>query len=165
MADLTDAEQASLLKTLIKLIRSLQLRNAIPPQRMCVTCKYFRPNAHPEGAEPHHCAFVDAPFGNRALRLDCGEHEQAGAPETARNWNAFTIPARARRSGHDIFQRDDCGGARVIRFHAIGSYSPPPGGERGTRREEGAASPRQTGRSGSQASRPFYKQRRIPCQE
>jgi hypothetical protein len=92
LADLSEAEQASLLKTLIKLIRSLQLREAIPPQRMCVTCKYFRPNVHPQAAEPHHCAFVDAPFGNSALRLDCAEHEQAGAPEMARNWNAFTSP-------------------------------------------------------------------------
>ena len=90
LADLSEAEQASLLKTLIKLIRSLQLRHAIPPQRICVTCKYFLPNVHPEAVEPHHCAFVDAPFGNRALRLDCAEHEQAGAPEMARNWNAFT---------------------------------------------------------------------------
>jgi DNA-binding MarR family transcriptional regulator len=92
LADLSEAEQTTLLKTLIKLIRSLQLRQAIPPQRMCVTCKYFRPNAHPEAAAPHHCAFVDAPFGDRALRLDCAEHEQAGALEMARNWNAFTTP-------------------------------------------------------------------------
>jgi DNA-binding MarR family transcriptional regulator len=92
LADLGEAEQVSLLKTLIKLIRSLQLRQAIPPQRICVTCKYFRPNVHPEAAEPHHCAFVDAPFGNRALRLDCAEHGQAGAPEMARNWNAFMTP-------------------------------------------------------------------------
>jgi DNA-binding MarR family transcriptional regulator len=94
LANLTEAEQASLLQTLIKLIWSLQLRQAIPPQRICVTCKYFRPNVHPEPAEPHHCAFVDAPFGNRALRLDCAEHEQAGAPEMARNWNAFMTPRR-----------------------------------------------------------------------
>jgi hypothetical protein len=92
LADLSEAERASLLKMLIKLIRSLQLRQAIPPQRMCVSCNYFRPNVHLEAAEPHHCAFVDAPFGNRALRLDCAEHEQAGAPELARNWNAFTTP-------------------------------------------------------------------------
>ena len=92
LADLSEAEQASLLKTLIKLIRSLQLRQAIPPQRICVTCKYFRPNVHPEAAQPHHCAFVDAPFGNRALRLDCAEHVQAGPPEIARNWTAFMTP-------------------------------------------------------------------------
>jgi len=95
LAELSEAEQTGLLKTLIKLIRSLQLRQAIPPQRMCVTCKYFRPNAHPEGME--HCAFVDAPFGDRALRLDCAEHEQAEAPEMARNWNAFVMTPRPRQ--------------------------------------------------------------------
>jgi DNA-binding MarR family transcriptional regulator len=89
LADLTEAEQASLLKTLIKLIRNLQLRNAIPPQRLCVTCKYFRPNVHPEPVAPHHCAFVDAPFGDRALRLDCTEHEPATSAEQARNGAAF----------------------------------------------------------------------------
>ncbi len=89
LADLSEAEQASLLKTLIKLIRSLQLRHAIPPQRLCVSCKYFRPNVHPEAEAPHHCAFVDAPFGDRALRLDCAEHEHAGAHEMARNWDSF----------------------------------------------------------------------------
>jgi DNA-binding MarR family transcriptional regulator len=97
LADLTEVEQVSLLKMLIKLIRSLQLRQAIPPQRLCVTCKYFRPNVHPGAAEPHHCAFVDAPFGNRALRLDCAEHEQARAPEMARNWNAFITPRQEVR--------------------------------------------------------------------
>lgn len=89
LAHLSDAEQIALLKTLIKLIRSLQLNNAIPPQRLCVTCKYFRPNAHPEPDAPHHCAYVNAPFGDRALRLDCAEHEPAGVAEVARNWDAF----------------------------------------------------------------------------
>ncbi|MGH6839772.1 MAG: MarR family winged helix-turn-helix transcriptional regulator [Methylocella sp.] len=91
LADLSEAEQASLLKTLIKLIRSLQLRQAIPPQRLCVTCKYFRPNVHPRPEAPHHCAYVDAPFGDRALRLDCAEHEPAIAAEQARNWAVFEI--------------------------------------------------------------------------
>ncbi|MGH6795275.1 MAG: MarR family winged helix-turn-helix transcriptional regulator [Methylocella sp.] len=98
LAELSETEQIQLLKTLIKLIRSLQLRQAIPPQRICVTCKYFRPNVHPEPEAPHHCAYVDAPFGDRALRLDCAEHEQAVAPEMARNWNAFMTP----RPRHEV---------------------------------------------------------------
>jgi DNA-binding MarR family transcriptional regulator len=89
LMDLSETEQAGLLKTLIKLIRSLQLRQAIPPQRLCVTCKYFRPNVHPEPEAPHHCAFVDAPFGERALRLDCAEHVPASASDVARNWGSF----------------------------------------------------------------------------
>ncbi len=91
LAELSGPEQASLLKTLIKIIRGLQLRQAIPPQRMCVTCEYFRPFAHPGGEAPHHCAFVDAPFGDRALRLDCAEHEEASSSLAARNWSAFTL--------------------------------------------------------------------------
>ncbi|MGQ0444027.1 MAG: MarR family winged helix-turn-helix transcriptional regulator [Beijerinckiaceae bacterium] len=89
LADLSEAEQARLLKTLIKLIRNLQLRKAIPAQRLCVTCKYFRPNVHPRPEAPHHCAFVDASFGDRALRLDCAEHEPANSAEQARNWAVF----------------------------------------------------------------------------
>jgi DNA-binding MarR family transcriptional regulator len=102
LADLSEAEQVRLLKTLIKLIRSLQLRHAIPPQRLCVSCKYFRPNVHPEAEAPHHCAFVDAPFGDGALRLDCAEHEQASAPEIAQNWDAFMTRTSSTRSGHDV---------------------------------------------------------------
>ncbi|MER3418788.1 MAG: MarR family transcriptional regulator, partial [Chloroflexota bacterium] len=26
---------------------------------------------------PHHCAFVDAPFGDRSIRLDCPDHAPA----------------------------------------------------------------------------------------
>lgn len=89
LADLSEAEQTNLLNTLIKLIRSLQLRKAIPPQRLCVTCKYFRPHVHPRPEAPHHCAFVDAPFGDRGLRLDCTEHEPANSAEEARNWAVF----------------------------------------------------------------------------
>jgi DNA-binding MarR family transcriptional regulator len=89
LEDLSSAECAGLLRTLIKLIRGLQRRNAIPPQRMCVTCKYFRPNVYPDGDAPHHCALVNAPFGDRALRLDCPEHEEAEPAEAAQAWQIF----------------------------------------------------------------------------
>jgi hypothetical protein len=26
---------------------------------------------------PHHCAFVDAAFGDAALRMDCADHQDA----------------------------------------------------------------------------------------
>lgn len=67
-------EQAALLRGLTKMIRALQERGEIPVARMCVTCRFFRPNVH-AGAAPHHCAFVDAPFGDRELRLDCADHD------------------------------------------------------------------------------------------
>ena len=78
---LDTAEQAVFLKGLSKMIRALQQRGAIPVQRMCLNCRHFRPYAHADAAQPHHCTFVDAAFGDAGLRLDCGDHVEAGAPE------------------------------------------------------------------------------------
>ena len=89
LARLSPSEQADLLLTQIKLIRTLQLAGAIPLQRMCVSCRHFRPNAHPAEAKPHHCAFVNAPIGTRDLRLDCGEHEAADPDIQAVTWTSF----------------------------------------------------------------------------
>lgn len=87
---LTLAEQAALVRTLVKMVRTLQERGDVAPARMCVSCRFFRPYAHPGDPErPHHCAFVDAPFGDRALRLDCREHEPAPAEEQVRHWAEF----------------------------------------------------------------------------
>ncbi len=82
-------ERATLLRVLSRLIRGLQEAGAIPVQRMCVGCRYFRPFVHPDAAQPHHCAFVDAAFGEAALRLDCGDHEAAAEEERARLWARF----------------------------------------------------------------------------
>ncbi len=82
-------EQAAFLKGLTKMIRALQVQGAIPVQRMCATCRFFRPNVHDDPATPHHCAFVNAAFGDAALRLDCGEHEAASEAEAATAWRRF----------------------------------------------------------------------------
>lgn len=82
-------ERAVFLKALVKMIRELQVRGAIPVQRMCATCRFFRPNVHDDPAAPHHCAFVDAAFGDASLRLDCGEHEPASKTEADALWRTF----------------------------------------------------------------------------
>lgn len=82
-------EEAVFAKGLVKMIRALQERGAIPVQRMCVSCRHFRPNAYSDAARPHHCAFVDAAFGNAALRLDCGEHDAADASVQIESWTRF----------------------------------------------------------------------------
>jgi DNA-binding MarR family transcriptional regulator len=74
---LSPEEQASLLGAIVKLIVVLQARGRIPVARMCATCRFFRPNVHDDPARPHHCAFVDAPFGEPHLRVDCEDHEPA----------------------------------------------------------------------------------------
>jgi DNA-binding MarR family transcriptional regulator len=85
---LTPTEQEIFLRGLVKMIATLQERSEIPISRMCVSCIHFRPNAHPDPARPHHCAFVDAPFGDRSLRLDCADHEPASPDQMkhARFW-------------------------------------------------------------------------------
>lgn len=86
---LSSHEQAALLKILVKLIRGLQLKGEIPVARMCVSCRHFRPHAHADADEPHHCNFVDAPFGDRALRIDCPDYVAAPASQAQEAWTAF----------------------------------------------------------------------------
>jgi DNA-binding MarR family transcriptional regulator len=87
--DLDVAEQGVLLRVLVKMIRSLQERQAIPAARMCVTCQFFDPYAHPGSDRPHHCRFVDAPFGDAELRVDCLDHVAAAPARQAELWARF----------------------------------------------------------------------------
>ncbi|MCR4522238.1 MULTISPECIES: MarR family winged helix-turn-helix transcriptional regulator [Bosea] len=83
------AEQERLLLSLIRMIREFQEAGAIPIQRMCASCQYFAPFAHPGAARPHHCRFVDAAFGQRELRIDCRDHQTADPASRAATWEAF----------------------------------------------------------------------------
>jgi len=86
---LSTREQTALLQLIIKTIRALQIAGAISPQRMCVTCRHFRPYAHDDARTPHHCAYVDAAFGAEALRLDCGEHDALTATDGEIVWKEY----------------------------------------------------------------------------
>lgn len=86
---LSASEQTALLQLVIKTIRALQVAGAISPQRMCVTCRYFRPYAHDDARTPHHCAYVDAAFGAEALRLDCGEHDALTTTDDEIVWKDY----------------------------------------------------------------------------
>lgn len=86
---LTSSDQEDLLLALVKMIRHLQQIGAIPIQRMCVSCRYFAPFAHAGAARPHHCQFVNAPFGQRDIRVDCRDHETADSAHRAAAWDAF----------------------------------------------------------------------------
>jgi DNA-binding MarR family transcriptional regulator len=86
---LEPVEQEVVLKGIMKMILHLQDRGQIPLSRMCVTCRYFCPNAHKESRKPHHCALVDAPFGDVHLRMDCPEQQpaaEAQASAAAKGW-------------------------------------------------------------------------------
>jgi DNA-binding MarR family transcriptional regulator len=68
-------EQETVLKFLMQLIASLQRAGIITISRMCMTCRFFQPDAHPGTDSPHHCKLIDKPLANSELRIDCPEHE------------------------------------------------------------------------------------------
>jgi DNA-binding MarR family transcriptional regulator len=82
--ELSPVEQEVFLRGLIKMICKLQERGQIPISRMCVTCRFFQPNVYSKSDRPHHCALVNAPFGDRDLRLDCPEHNAANQKQLSR---------------------------------------------------------------------------------
>lgn len=83
-------EQQVFLRGLVKMIAALQEKGYIAPARMCVTCTFFRPNVHPGTARPHHCAFVDAAFGDGDLQLECADHQPAPLEQARRARRAVT---------------------------------------------------------------------------
>jgi DNA-binding MarR family transcriptional regulator len=97
VGELSAAEQAAFLRALVTMIRTLQERGRIPVARMCVSCRFFQPFRHADERRPHHCAFVDAPFGDGELRLDCPDHAAAPPEQAARTWHAFRASTDERR--------------------------------------------------------------------
>jgi DNA-binding MarR family transcriptional regulator len=87
--ELDEQEQAVFQRSVVKMIRAMQLKGEIPISRMCATCIYFQPNRHPGEPHPHHCAYVDAPFGDRQLRLDCADFQPASPEAAQETWNLF----------------------------------------------------------------------------
>ncbi len=75
IAEFDAAEKVVVMKFLTHLIESLQQAGVITIAKMCITCKFFQPNAHPEATALHHCKLLDKALSNPELRLDCAEHE------------------------------------------------------------------------------------------
>ena len=89
LAGLSPLESRALHTALSKVVLELQESGAIEPQRMCCTCRFFRPYRHSDQSRPHHCDFVDAPFGTASLRLDCGDHQPAEEAARKERWRHF----------------------------------------------------------------------------
>jgi DNA-binding MarR family transcriptional regulator len=70
-------EKEAVMHFLMGLIGSLQRSGLITVARMCVTCRFFRPDAHPDESSSHHCALLDVPLSDSDLRADCPEHKLA----------------------------------------------------------------------------------------
>ena len=94
---LTAAERRVLMVALVKMIRTLQVAGEIPVARLCVDCAHFRPRVHADPLRPHHCAFVDAAFGDAALRLDCADHTRVSEADASIAWRRFSPDSVAAR--------------------------------------------------------------------
>jgi DNA-binding MarR family transcriptional regulator len=70
-------EKETVMRFLMRLISALQGAGVITVARMCVSCQFFRPEAHQGSVSPHHCALLDLPLSGADLRTDCPEHESA----------------------------------------------------------------------------------------
>lgn len=78
VSELSDASKAALLHSLMSIIKGFQDEGVVSITRMCVSCTFFRPNAHKNASKlhrgkPHHCAYIDRAFGEADLRIDCPE--------------------------------------------------------------------------------------------
>jgi len=87
---LSAPEQVALLKSLVKVIRSLQEQGEISVARMCVSCHNFRTHQHDNADQPHHCDSLNILLGDRSLRLDCHVYEPASTAQVNETWASYT---------------------------------------------------------------------------
>lgn len=91
VSELSETEQEVFLRGLIKMIRKLQEQKQISVAQMCVNCQFFRPNVYADSGQPHHCNFVDAPFSDRDLQIDCPDQIVAELTTVQRNWKILSL--------------------------------------------------------------------------
>jgi DNA-binding MarR family transcriptional regulator len=85
---LRDEEQTVFYRTLLKMIRQLQVQGDIPQHRMCVTCTHFEPSKNPKRI-PHRCKLLELSLADTDLRLDCSVHEEADVAAQKKSWKIF----------------------------------------------------------------------------
>lgn len=88
---LVPEDRATLLRSVITIISSLQRSGRIPVAQMCVNCSNFQPHVQ-AGPKPHHCRLIDAPIGDADLRTHCADHELASPEQQDEAWQRFRAP-------------------------------------------------------------------------
>ncbi len=82
---LSNDEPTVFLRSLVKMIGSLQDKGYIQASKTCVTCHFFQPDVNPGKKRPHYCAFADIPLGDDVYQIECPDHEPASPVEVKRN--------------------------------------------------------------------------------
>jgi DNA-binding MarR family transcriptional regulator len=99
VAHLQQDEKVVLLRAIAGLIRDLIARGTVQEAGVCPTCRFFRPNVHPDPERPHHCLFADVAFGDAALRVDCPDHVPAAEAVAGRRRSAGRLAGATRPIG------------------------------------------------------------------
>jgi len=81
-------EQAMFYRTLLKTVYQLEVQDAIPQHRMCLSCAHFEASKNPKKTA-HHCALLGIDMADTDLRLDCSVYVQADATTQKKSWKIF----------------------------------------------------------------------------
>ncbi|MEX3612977.1 MAG: MarR family winged helix-turn-helix transcriptional regulator [Burkholderia gladioli] len=85
---LANDEQGALYRSLLKVLRELQVAGQAPQHRMCVTCKHFQPGKAAKKPS-YRCSLLDLTMADSDLRLDCSVHEEADVLTQKKTWKVF----------------------------------------------------------------------------
>ena len=75
LKEVAPSDKVIVLRVLLNLIARLQNQGVVQTTRMCLTCRYFGEDVHPDTETPHHCRLLDQALAVGDLRIDCPEHE------------------------------------------------------------------------------------------
>lgn len=79
----------ALLRVTQLLVDQAQQQGLATGMRTCLGCRFFRPFASGDTAQPHRCDFLGTAFGDAELRADCAEQSPADADLQAANRERF----------------------------------------------------------------------------
>ena len=57
------------------ILTGLKNDGVINTARMCLACKNFQRDVHPDSESPHHCGFLDKPMTRADLNMNCQGHD------------------------------------------------------------------------------------------
>lgn len=89
---LGENDLGALLRVTQLLVREAQHQGLATGPRTCLSCRYFRPYATGDAHQPHFCAFVEKPFGDHELRVDCAEQAPADERYAEGSYQRFLHP-------------------------------------------------------------------------
>jgi DNA-binding MarR family transcriptional regulator len=88
---LNSGEQVAFYRSLVKVIRDLEIKETIPLHRMCLTCVHFeagRSSARKPAS--HHCDLLKLDYDDTGVRLDCSFYEEADALQQRKTWKIYS---------------------------------------------------------------------------